>query len=610
MRTGIDRPSRKRGMAMMLVIIMSVVILAMGLAMIGLSGDVLGAAVDTKTKIRARYAAESAISVAIADAVYQAGEIFGGGVSSSNRDVSLGGDKGEADISSGNNLGQEVILQKRSPMNNLRGNKIPLKIEATGRAGSAKSRISASVALYQVPIYQFGVFYEGPLEITPGPDMFVMGRVHTNSSAYFRGAATLSFQGPVTVVGDIVQWKRSGGRILYQRKADSTINLYEPGLNGILTAMTAATQPPPIGGVSNARFAETKLVLPIGGGVPRSILGPRDEANDPSALKRQKFDWLVKNRSSADARFVFTGSETPPSWITGPKVFYDRRELRWVRFWDFDVAALAASANQDSIFYLDDLTSEMERIPTPVKKVLNAFRIVNASVLPRNMTIATGKPVYILGKFNSQDASGDTTKYKNAQIASDAVTVLSSQWMDWDLEHFKAGSVTAARSSMEQPFSNTSWVSWTTSPASTTTQRNALIAAQSVSTTGNGVAADVRINAAMITGNKPSRASCLTIGNTESQYESCYEGGWHNTLRFLENWSGRTVTFKGSFVCMWAAQTPGLRVDPADKVIGGGHYSPPNRVWGYDTRFNDLNNMPPGSPFLATAILTNWLERN
>jgi hypothetical protein len=45
-------------------------------------------------------------------------------------------------------------------------------------------------------------------------------------------------------------------------------------------------------------------------------------------------------------------------------------------------------------------------------------------------------------------------------------------------------------------------------------------------------------------------------------------------------------------------------------VIGGGHYSPPTRVWGFDTRFNDLNNMPPGSPFLATAILTNWLERN
>jgi hypothetical protein len=305
----------RRGAAMMLVLVLSVVILGMGLAMLGLSGDVLSTSADSKAKVRARYAAESAISVAIADAVYQAGNIFGGSVSASNRSVSMGGDNGSADVSSGNNLGQEVILQKRSPMNNLRGNKIPLKIDAVGKAGGAKSRISASVALYQVPIYQFGVFYDSALEITPGPDMFVMGRVHTNSSAYFRGVATLSFQGPVTVAGDIYQWKRDGsGHVKYQLKSDSVINLFEPSLTTNLTKMTAVSQPPAIGGVSNVRFNETKLVLPIGVGTPHSILGPKDAVNDPEALRRQKFDWIVSTRSSADARFVVvTGTETRPS---------------------------------------------------------------------------------------------------------------------------------------------------------------------------------------------------------------------------------------------------------------------------------------------------------
>lgn len=595
--------AKRRGMAMMLVLVMSVVILGMGLAMIGLSGDVLGGTVDTKTKVRARYAAESSISVAIADAVFQAGEIFGGGVRASNRSVSMGTDYGSAAVSSGNNLGQEVILQKRSPMNNLRGNKIPLKIEATGKSGSGKSRISASVALYQVPIYQFGVFYDGPLEITPGPNMFVMGRVHTNSNAYFRGAATLSFQGPVTVAGNIYQWSRSGGHILYQRTPDSAINLFEPsGLSANLVAMTGSptSQPPPVGGVSNARFQETKLILPIGVGSAHSILGIRDSNSDPVQLRRQKFDWMMLKTSMCTpaARFVFTGSEPRPSWITGPKVFYDRRELRWVRFWDFDVSVLAGTANRDSIFYLDDLTSEDEKVFPVTKKVLNAFRIVNARVLPRNLTIASGKPIYILGNFNSQDGSGDTTKYKNAQIASDAVTVLSSQWLNWSLAKIGTPGVSTTNSSMEQPFSNPNWASCWGCPAS-----------PPVVSTGASPSADVRINAAMITGNKPSSGSCLN-STTEAAFEACYEGGWHNTLRFLEDWSGQTVTFKGSFVCLWAAQTPELRTDSTVKVIGGGHYSPPNRVWGFDTRFNDLNNMPPGSPFLATAILTNWLERN
>jgi hypothetical protein len=128
--------------------------------------------------------------------------------------------------------------------------------------------------------------------------------------------------------------------------------------------------------------------------------------------------------------------------------------------------------------------------------------------------------------------------------------------------------------------------------------------------TGTGVTADLRINAAVITGNKQSSASCLA-STTESAFEACYEGGWHNTLRFLEDWgSSRTVTFKGSFVCMWEAQTAQLRSVAGGKVLSTSYYGPPTRVWGYDTRFDDLSNMPPGSPFLATAILTNWLERN
>jgi len=598
----------RRGVAMMLVLVMSVVILGMGLAMIGLSGDVLSTSADTRAKVRARYAAESAISVAIADAVYQAGNIFGGSVSASSRSVSMGGDNGSADVSSGNNLGQEVILQKRSPMNNLRGNKIPLKIDAVGKAGASKSRISASVALYQVPIYQFGVFYEGPLEIAPGPDMTVMGRVHTNDTAFFRGAATLQFQGPVTVAGEIYQWIRVAGtsHLKYRRKPDSLVNLYEPpGLTTNLVAMSTATQPPEIGGVSNVRFRESKLILPIGVGTPHSILGVCDAASDPQALKRQKFDCMVQNpsRASSEARFVYTGTETPPSWITGPRAFYDRREKRWVKIWDFNVQALAATANRDSIFYLDDITRSIAHVPsaTASDSVINAFRIKNADVLPRNMTISSGKPIYIMGDFNKWDGTGNVNNYKNAQIASDAVTVLSANWQDWDTAHL-SGSLSYTASSLEQKFSNPNWRSC------------ALCGGTSSLTTGNtgGTIANstLQINAAMITGNKPSSAACRQK-RTEAEFEACYEGGWHNTLRFLENWGGaRTVNFKGSFVCMWAAQAPGLITNPATRVIGGGHYTPPTRVWGYDTRFDDLNNMPPGSPFLATAILTNWLERN
>jgi hypothetical protein len=122
-------------------------------------------------------------------------------------------------------------------------------------------------------------------------------------------------------------------------------------------------------------------------GTPHSILGIRDPVNDPAALKRQKFDWMMADptRCSAAARWVVLSSTVPakPTWITGPNVFYDRREQRWVKVWDFDVSVLAASTNKDSIFYLDDTTTtfyHMNSSPADTHQVLNAFRIKNAAV--------------------------------------------------------------------------------------------------------------------------------------------------------------------------------------------------------------------------------------
>jgi len=335
-------------------------------------------------------------------------------------------------------------------------------------------------------------------------------------------------------------------------------------------------------------------------GTPHSILGIRD-SSDPVQLRRQKFDWMMikTNLCTPAARFVYTGSETPPSWISPvPKVFFDRREMKWVKVWDFDPSKLVTYGNTDSIFYLDDVTNTLEGTHTdhPTNQVINAFRIINANVLPRNMTIACGKPVYIRGDFNSQDGTGDTSNYRNAQIASDAITVLSNQWDGWKAANI-TGSFHATSSSMEQPYSNSSWISCLNCSA-----------ARVVGYTGNMPSSDVRINAAMITGNTPSPTSCLS-STTEAAFEACYEGGWHNTLRFLEPWTnGQTVRFYGSFVCLWTAQS--VRLPSGSQIINSGYYTPPTRSWGFDPRFSNLNNMPPGAPFLATAILTNWLERN
>ena len=70
-----------------------------------------------------------------------------------------------------------------------------------------------------------------------------------------------------------------------------------------------------------------------------------------------------------------------------------------------------------------------------------------------------------------------------------------------------------------------------------------------------------------------------------------YNGGLENYPRFHENWSGRTLTYLGSFVSLG---TPN-HSDGAWSY-GNPQYTAPNRNWDYDTDFNDADNLPPLTP--------------
>lgn len=626
MRTPIRARRTRDGIAMILVLGVGLVVLAIGMAMISTSGGLLQTTIDAKQRIRSRYAAEGMIAIQIARSVEKASEYFGQGLTSEEIDwmdlQSAGGEKAKAEIINqtrpGDALAQEKIQTGR--MKGLMGLKIPIRVVSTSRAGaSAKQEIDADVRLYQVPIFQFGVFYEGNLEITPGPNMDVFGPVHTNSNAYFRGysGSVLSFRGPVTASGTIYHWRQSGGTLRYFYTPDTSKYL-DPSLGTSMTALSSTTKPPMIGGLLNIDDQREKLILPIGGSVPQNLIVLRD-SSDADALKKQKFDRMVSPTGSN--RWV-NGESPSRSWITGPKVFFDRREKRWVKFWDFDIAAYAATGLKDSIFYLADTITMLKDHGQTPDYLLNAFRIVNASRLPRNMTIASANPVYILGNFNlaqtvnpvcaPRDYVGtipDSLKYCNAQIAADAVTLLSPNWTT------RTFALQGMNGSLEHPDTNA--VHWTTYVSRN--WNGALWRWDSIyaDDPSSGVAGSlasgstVRVNAAILTGNKPARSSSLAPSNTNDTYfDNNYEGGWHNTIRFLENLSGSTVVFKGSFVCLWAASTKGLNQDSTGTpTIRGGYYNPPTRLWGFDPRFRSLNNMPPGTPFLATAIFTNWVER-
>ncbi len=76
---------------------------------------------------------------------------------------------------------------------------------------------------------------------------------------------------------------------------------------------------------------------------------------------------------------------------------------------------------------------------------------------------------------------------------------------------------------------------------------------------------------------------------TNSSLTPGYNGGLENYPRFSENWGGKTLTYRGSFVSL------GIPVHVKGRWSRQ-KYNAPNRNWDYDLDFNDADNLPPLTP--------------
>jgi hypothetical protein len=188
----------------------------------------------------------------------------------------------------------------------------------------------------------------------------------------------------------------------------------------------------------------------------------------------------------------------------------------------------------------------------------SAVRVANGRYLPADgLTIATARPLYVLGNYNAPDlavGSTNTASTKPSSLVADAVTILSTSWTD--------------------TYSDTP-VSANARPAGDTT-----------------------VNAAIISGIVASSSA----GGTKH-----YSGGAENLLRFLEDWSAKgtapakTLTYNGSLVVMFPS-----RYATSYWSASGAYYNPPARKWAFDTNFLDPDKLPPGTPQARKLQRGQW----
>ena len=360
--------------------------------------------------------------------------------------------------------------------------------ESNSRSGVQMSQVFEAAL---VPLFQFAVFYEPDLEIAPGPDMDLIGRVHTNGDLYLQAGNTLKIESYVTAAGDIMHGRKgaggvSSGDVLIKDIDGNFVSMQEAG--GWLDAKDDYWLDSSIykwkGTVQDASHGQEKLAVPItGGGNPHKLIEPAAGNPDSYELKSSLkcIDGVWTQKIGGVWQDVTAGMTAAGVVSFDANKFYDGREGANVDVVELDMDALYSSsyAPDNGLIYFSQ-----EQTPANFRD-FPALRLVNGEELDEGLTIASENPVYTIGDYNSVDK-------KPASILADAVTFLSSAWDDSKGADDKS-----------------------TRPAVATT-----------------------VNVSYLTGN---------VETTDANYN----GGFENLPRFLEVWSGKNFTWAGSAVNLW-----------------------------------------------------------
>lgn len=363
--------------------------------------------------------------------------------------------------------------------------------QVEGAATTLNERFEAAL----IPLFQYGVFYDGDMEINTGPGM-TFDRIHSNGDMYIGNANTLNVQNFMT----------SGSRILHEVHPASGLAL---GTGQVNVTDVDGT---PVGMNSGGSFLDNsnpnwydssmarwggrvqdtghgfeKLDIPLlGGGTNWDMIDDANGGSNPDSYENRASIKIINQSVLQDVGGGVWVDQTATAVAEGwfsvvNNSFTDFREAEDVDVVEIDMALFSASALYpgDGLLYVSDDHPSRD---------FPALHLKNGATLAGPLTVACENPVYIEGDYN-------TVGKVPAAIISDAATFLSTNW-----------------------------------------DTNKLLPA-----VNDRDAANMSVNAALVTGHVPSDG-----GN--------YSGGVENLPRFLEDWGGRTFNFMGSLTSIWESQ--------------------------------------------------------
>jgi len=230
------------------------------------------------------------------------------------------------------------------------------------------------------------------------------------------------------------------------------------------------------------------------------------------------------------------------------EAFWESREQRYVDVLDIDIGRLFDWTGADpdlitNILYVTFVNVGQGRDPSG-DGGFPVVRLVNGGALEGPLTVATDRPLYVQGDYN-------VGSWHPAALVGDAISLLSNNWNDGD-------------------------------------HGNPVIVKPD--------AANTTFYAAILAGHSATPCDHEEVG-CPGGYTDFYGGGIENYPRFLERWSNLTLKYVGALVSIHVSQH-------AVGTWSGRPYSPPRRDWSFETRFENPQNLPPGTPVVGNIIHT------
>lgn len=456
------------------------------------------------------------------------------------------------------------------------------------------------VNLSATPIFQYAVFYNNDLEILPGPAMTLAGRIRTNGDMYLGCDNTLHLNSNhVWALGDIYRNRKndpivSSGSVYIREWVSNPFAVAVPAWHMMESKpqMSAAgitstsgydsnfTQGYDLNG--NGSYTDLGDKLPFVDGSQVYWAGT-DAATGESGTS-------VKTGQTGVTEAVVPEVGSVAAWEPATGGDYDLVAGNYVAVppgtGDYTKGFFHASADLSIIAKKDgtwkaynhagtDISSSIPSGMVQVQQLYNKFQagtsttknyVVNIDMAKLNTSgkFPTNGLLYAAMQGSGTGVNAHGVKLSNGATLAQKLTVVSEGPVyiqgDYNKNSPKGSAVMGDTVNLLSNAWNNSKTKGTLPAASATTY-----------------------NVAMIAGNTNT-----TVG--------AYNGGLENLPKFHENWSTKNCTIEGSFVNLWQAQKA-----TGAWGINGDYYTPPNRLWTYDTDFNNVANLPPFTPMVVEA---------